>query len=82
MKNQISTKKYLNQDCLAYFYARLKELFVRGEEGKGLSSNDFTDELKSQLEELNPEYILSDEDALTFNEIDDIIDGINGRLDK
>ena len=75
-----SQKKYLNQAGLAYFYARLKEVFVQGEEGKGLSSNDFTDELKQQLETLDPEDLISDEDALTFDDIDEIIDAIDQRL--
>ena len=77
-----SQKKYLNQAGLAYFYARLKEVFVLGEEGKGLSTNDFTDELKAQLEELDPEDILSDEDALTYDEIDEILDNIDRRLSE
>ena len=80
MATQSTQKKYLNQAGLAYFYARLKEVFVRGEEGKGLSSNDFTDELKQQLEALDPEDLLSDEDALTFDEIDEILDEIDRRL--
>ena len=80
MANQTNPKKYLNQAGLAYFYARLKEVFVQGEEGKGLSSNDFTDEMKQMLETLDPEDLLSDEDALTFDEIDEILDEIDRRL--
>lgn len=76
-----SQKKYLNQAGLAYFYARLKEIFVKGEEGMGLSANDFTDELKARLEELDPEDLLDNEDALTFDEIDEIINSINQQLD-
>lgn len=80
MATQTSQKKYLNQAGLAYFYARLKEVFVQGEEGKGLSTNDFTDELKDMLEALDPEDLLSDEDALSFDEIDEIIDAIDRRF--
>ena len=76
-----SQKKYLNQAGLAYFYARLKEIFVQGEDGMGLSANDFTDELKARLEELDPEELLENEDALTFDEIDEIINSIDQRLD-
>ncbi len=82
MAISISQKKYLNQAGLAYFYARLKEVFVLGEEGKGLSSNDFTDDLKAQLEDLDPEDLISDEDALTFDEIDEIINNIDRRLSE
>ena len=77
-----SQKKYLNQAGLAYFYARLKEVFVKGEEGKGLSHNDFTDELKARLESLDPEDLLGEEDALTFDEIDEIIESINEQFDN
>jgi len=80
MAIQATQKKYLNQAGLAYFYARLKEVFVQGEEGKGLSTNDFTDEMKQMLETLDPEDLLSDEDALTFDEIDEILDEIDRRL--
>lgn len=81
MAIQSTQRKYLNQAGLAYFYARLKEVFVQGEEGKGLSSNDFTDELKRQLEDLDPEDLLSDEDALSFDEIDDILNAIDERFE-
>lgn len=77
-----SQKKYLNQAGLAYFYARLKEVFVKGEEGKGLSHNDFTDELKAQLELLDPGDLLGEKDAMTFEEIDEIIESINEQFDK
>ena len=74
-------KKYLNQAGLAYFYGRLKEIFVMGEDGMGLSTNDFTDALKERLEELDPAEFMSDEDAMTDEEIDDIIDLIDQQLD-
>ena len=82
MAIQNTQKKYLNQAGLAYFYARLKEVFVQGEEGKGLSTNDFTDELKGMLEALDPEDLLSDEDALSFDEIDDILNAIDERFEQ
>lgn len=75
-------KKYLNQAGLAHFYARLKDIFIAGEEGMGLSENDFTDELKDRLEELDPDEFMKDEDALTFSEIDDIISDIDRRYDS
>jgi len=73
----VQQKKYLNQAGLAYFYARLKEIFVQGEEGMGLSENDFTDALKERLESLDPETLLDDGDALSMEEIDAIIDAVN-----
>lgn len=66
-------KKYLNQEGLAYFFTRLKEIFAAREEGKGLSTNDFTDALKERLEELDPEEIIVDADAMTDTQIDEII---------
>lgn len=43
----MATKKYLDNDGLLYFWTKLKSYFVKQETGKGLSTNDFTDALKS-----------------------------------
>ena len=51
-------KKYLDQAGIAYFFQRIKEIFVIREEGRGLSKNDFTDEMKSKLDSINPESYL------------------------
>lgn len=50
--------KFFDQAALKYLLNKLKNTFVRQEEGKGLSSNDFTDTLKNKLETLDgePEY--------------------------
>ena len=66
-------KKYLNQAGLAYFFARLKEIFVQEEEGKGLSSNDFTDEYKDRVDTLDPADVVMEDDALSEEEIDEIL---------
>ncbi len=42
--------KYLNDSGLSYFWGKLKAYFVAQETGKGLSTNDFTDALKTKLE--------------------------------
>lgn len=42
--------KYLNETGLSYFWGKLKAYFVAQEAGKGLSTNDFTDALKTKLE--------------------------------
>lgn len=42
--------KYLDYAGLAYFWSKLKAYFVKQETGKGLSTNDFTTELKTKLE--------------------------------
>jgi Cu/Ag efflux protein CusF len=42
--------KYLNETGLSYFWGKLKAYFVAQEAGKGLSTNDFTDVLKTKLE--------------------------------
>lgn len=44
------TKKYLDENGLLYFWQKIKNIFVEKETGKGLSSNDFTNALKSKLE--------------------------------
>lgn len=43
----MATKKYLDNDGLLYFWTKLKSYFVKQETGKGLSTNDLTDALKS-----------------------------------
>lgn len=50
--------KFFDQAALRYLLTKLKSTFVRQEEGKGLSANDFTDTLKNKLESLEgaPEY--------------------------
>ena len=48
--------KYLNNEGLRYLWVKLKELFgnkVDKEDGKGLSSNDFTDQLRRKLENIS-----------------------------
>lgn len=42
-------EKVVSQNGLLYFFQKLKEIFVRKEEGRGLSSNDFTTEEKLKL---------------------------------
>lgn len=44
--------KYLDQAGLAQVWSKAKETFVAAEEGKGLSTNDFTDEWKAKIEDL------------------------------
>ena len=45
--------KYLDQDGLAHFVEKNDERYVRKEEGKGLSTNDFSDEYKKIVDDLN-----------------------------
>lgn len=42
--------KYLDNNGLLYLWQKLKEKFVAKETGKGLSTNDFTNELKTKLD--------------------------------
>lgn len=46
-------KKYLDKDGLAYLITKNDARYVRQEEGKGLSSNDFSDEYKKIVDDLN-----------------------------
>ena len=41
-------KKYLDQDGLAHLVQKNDERYVKKEVGKGLSSNDFSDEYKKK----------------------------------
>ena len=45
-------KKYLDQDGLAHLVQKNDVRYVRKEDGKGLSANDFTDEYKQKIDEL------------------------------
>lgn len=42
-------KQFLGYTALNYFWGRLKTIFVQKEDGKGLSSNDYTNEDKQKL---------------------------------
>lgn len=46
-------KKYLDQEGLAHLVKKNDERYVRKEENKGLSSNDFTDEYKQKIDDLS-----------------------------
>lgn len=46
-------KKYLDQEGLAHLVKKNDARYVRQEEGKGLSKNDFTDEYKKIVDDLN-----------------------------
>lgn len=44
--------KFLTLTGLSYFFGRINTLFQRKEAGKGLSTNDLTNELKAQIEKV------------------------------
>lgn len=74
-------RKYMSPEGLAHFYERLKRLFVHAEEGKGLSENNFTDDMKSKLDSIDPNELVVDDDALTEEEIGEIINTTNQEID-
>lgn len=45
----MATQYYLNKTGLTYFWGRIQALFVAKETGKGLSSNDYTNEDKAEV---------------------------------
>ena len=45
------TTKFLDKTALTYFWGRLKTYFVHQETGKGLSTNDLTNDLKSSYDD-------------------------------
>lgn len=53
-------KKYLDKDGLAYLITKNDTRYVRQEEGKGLSSNDFSDEYRKIVDDLNYKKIAID----------------------
>ena len=46
-------KKYLNLEVLTYFLNHLIDKFVAKEDSKGLSTNDYTNEDKDKLNNIN-----------------------------
>lgn len=52
MSREVQVDQYLDTDGVLYLWQAIKSTFVTIEPGKGLSTNDFTDALKTKLEEL------------------------------
>ena len=50
----MADKKHLDYDGLLYLWGKLKALFVAKETGKGLSTNDYTNDEKEKLKEIQP----------------------------
>lgn len=48
-----AAKQFLDKDGLVHLIAKNDERYVRKEDGKGLSSNDFSDEYKKIVDDLN-----------------------------
>lgn len=71
--------KYLDQEGLAHLVAKNDGRYVRKEEGKGLSSNDFTNEYKQMIEDLNYKKIAINTMTATnsSNEIGATVTGTN-----
>lgn len=65
-------RKYLDKNGLLYLWSKIKGMFdkkVDKEEGKTLTSNDFTDDLKRKLEGIDPsasDYVLPVADETTL----------------
>ena len=68
MASEEKAQKLLTLGVFEYAVARMNLLFQRQEEGKGLSQNDFTNELKSKLEHIDPDLFA------TADEVDEVLD--------
>ena len=69
MVDKEKAAKLLTLGIFEYAVARLDLLYQRREDGKGLSQNDFTNELKAKLDALNP-----DDGFATADEVDEVLD--------
>lgn len=71
--------KYLDQNGLAHLIEKNDERYARAEDGKGLSSNDFTDEYKQMIEDLSYKKIAINTMTATnsSNEIGATVTGTN-----
>ena len=68
MANEEKAQKLLTLGVFEYAVARMNLLFQRQEAGKGLSQNDFTNELKEKLEHIDPDLFA------TADEVDEVLD--------
>ena len=68
MENEEKGAKLITLGVLEYFLARLDLRYQHQEAGKGLSQNDFTNELKSKLEHIDPDLFA------TADEVDEVLD--------
>ena len=66
--------KLVSLDSLAYTLQRIEARYQAKENGKGLSTNDFTNAYKQKVDELTPE----DTEIATDEEVKDVIDDIFG----
>ena len=53
---------YVDGPALRQFWTRLKSYFVKAEDGKGLSTNDFTDKYKAKLD-TEPIYLIDQQSS-------------------
>lgn len=67
-----SVPQFLDNTGLSYLVGKLKKYFVKQETGKGLSKNDFTDTLKTKLENLPNFYSGTSEPSSSLGEDGDI----------
>lgn len=63
---------FLDNTGLSHLVSKLKNYFVKQETGKGLSENDFTDELKTKLENLPNFYSGTSEPSSSLGKDGDI----------
>lgn len=74
-------RKYLGTDGLSHFYGRLEQKFAAQEEGKEMSSNDFTDEYMERLDALDPKKMITDDCAMSKETIDRILNETDAQID-
>lgn len=78
MADTQSKPKIVTLEILDYFFTKLKNVFVEKETGKGLSSNDFTDELKNKLNSIisdsGDEYVTTEDIDALFEDEDETSD--------
>lgn len=73
--------KYLGAEGLSRFYGRLQQKFAAQEEGKEMSSNDFTDEYMERLDAIDPEKMITEDCAMSTETIDRILDEADAQID-
>ena len=72
-----NSKKLMTLDTFAYALQRIEARYQVKESGKGLSTNDFTDEYKNKLDNIAPDEIIATEE-----EVDEVIDEVFGEDDE
>ena len=74
------TRKYLDNNGVLYLWQKITNLFVKKEAGKGLSSNDLTDDILAKIDDTSDK--VAEIEASDYQTADDVQSIVNQILDN